>query len=352
LASEARSLVYLPFKNKPLISIIIVNYNGMPYLKNCLASLQRSNYPNSEIILVDNASNDKSVEFVKENYPCVRIIENKQNLGFAAGNNVGIIAALGDYIFLLNPDTEIEPSCIQRLVEVLEKDPQIGVCGAKLLLVDKKNILQHAGGKYHVIGISIDRGMLELDKGQYGKIEEVTFVCGAAMMVRRKLFSEIGMLDPTFFLYHEEVDFCIRTWFHGLKVVYVPTAVVYHKSGYITELNKRASNPLTVFHKHKNTLIILLKNFSPLTVLFWFPVAILYKFFWILVFLTKKDGPSALAVLKSILWIFQNLDKIMENRRRMSKLKTVSERSLSHLFKAAGDAWYVFKKLSKFKLLK
>lgn len=348
MVSEARySTSRLTFKNMPLVSIIILNYNCMQHLKNCLDSIQRSVYSNFETILVDNASTDKSVEFVKESYPWVRIIQNKQNLGFAAGNNVGIAAAKGDYLLLLNPDTEVDPFCIKRLIEVMEKNPEIGICGAKLLLLDKRNVLQHAGGKYHVIGISIDRGMLELDMGQYDKIEEVTFVCGAAMMFRRKLISEIGMLDPTFFLYHEEVDFCIRAWFHNSKVVYVPTAVVYHKSGYITDLTRHVSNPLVVFHKHKNTFIILLKNFSLRTVLLWFPVSILYKMFWVLFFLSKSDGQSAVAVLRSILWVFKNLDQIIENRRRISKLKTINEHELKRLFSAAGDAWYAFKKLSR-----
>jgi GT2 family glycosyltransferase len=329
----------------PLVSIVIVNYNTLPYLKNCLTSIEMSTYPNYEIILVDNASTDKSVEFVERNFPSIRVIKNVQNVGSAAGNNIGISAARGDYIFLLNPDTEVEPSCIHNLVEVLNKDPKVGVCGAKLLLLDKKRILQHAGGKYHPIGVSIDRGVFEEDKNRYSKIEEVTFVCGAALMVRRRLFSEIGMLDPAFFLYHEEVDFCIRTWLHGFKVVYVPAAVVYHKSGYVSELDKRTTSPLVVFHKHKNTLIILLKNF-PLSIFFlYFPLAILYKFFWIVVFLLKKDSKSALAVFESIVWFLQNLGNVFVERRKIAKLKIVGEATFDRLFCTMRDVYYTYRKL-------
>jgi GT2 family glycosyltransferase len=268
-------------------------------------------------------------------------------VGFAAGNNLGFAKAKGDYILMLNPDTEIDPWCVAKLVEVMDTYAQVAICGAKIRLLDKRNVLQHAGGKYSLIGISIDRGMCEVDKGQYDKIEEVTFVCGAAMMFRRSLISEVGLFDSSFFLYHEEVDFCIRVWFHGGKVVYVPDALVYHKSGYLTEIGKRTSNPLVVFHKHKNTLMILLKNFSIETVIIWLPVSILYKMYWVLSFLSKNDGSAAVAVLKSILWFFQNMDRILENRQQLSKIKTATEGELKWLFRSTGDVWNTFRRLSK-----
>jgi GT2 family glycosyltransferase len=330
----------------PLVSIIILNYNCGKYIERCLDAVKTILYPNLEVVVVDNASSDGSVALVKEKYPSFELIESPKNVGFAAGNNLGIVKAKGDYLLLLNPDTEIDSSCVRNLVKVLNDDDQIDVCGAKILLLDNKKVLQHAGGEYSLIGISIDRGMCEFDKGQYDRVEEVTFVCGAAMMFRRTIISEIGLLDPTFFVYHEDVDFCIRTWFHGGKVVYVPTAVVYHKSGYLTDLARRQNTPIIVFHKHKNTFLILLKNFSDPTILVWFPISTLYRMFWVVSFLSRNDYKSAIAVLRSILWVFQNSGRIMKDRRKTLRLQTVNECELKKLFGVTGDAWNAYRKLS------
>jgi GT2 family glycosyltransferase len=330
----------------PLISIIILNYNCRQYIERCLDAVSKVSYPNLEVLVVDNASSDGSAELVEKKYPFVQLLKSPKNIGFAAGNNLGIAQAKGEYILLLNPDTEIDACCVEHLFEVMNADDKVAVCGAKICLLDRRNMIQHAGGKYSLLGVSIDRGMCELDEGQYDKVEEVTFVCGAAMMFRRSLVLDIGLLDSSFFLYHEDVDFCIRAWLYGGKVIYVPKAVVYHKSGYLTDVDQKVSNPLVVFHKHKNTFLILLKNFSLPTVFFWFPLSVLYRLFWVMSFLSKHDAQSALAVLKATFWIFRNLDKIMIDRQNLLKLKTVNESKLKKLFDVTGDVWLTYRKLS------
>ncbi|MEM3449304.1 MAG: glycosyltransferase family 2 protein [Nitrososphaerota archaeon] len=325
--------------NTPLVSIIILNYNGRQHIEHCLDSVQKILYPNLETIVVDNASVDGSPELIQQKYSFVCLIKNSKNIGFSAGNNVGISKAKGNYIFLLNPDTEVHPICVKRLVEVMERNKNIGVCGAKILLFDRREVIQHAGGKYHPIGIAIDRGVLEIDLGQYDKVEEVTFVCGAAMLFRKELVSKVGMLDPNFFLYHEDVDFCIRTWLNGFKVVYVPDAVVYHKSGYLTELAKHVRRSSVVFHTNKNSLIILLKNFSAFMRLTWLPISLLYKMLWILWFLFNHDAHNALAVIKSITWIMKNTDLIKVKRKKTA-------RKLKMPLAGIRDVWQLYRKLS------
>jgi GT2 family glycosyltransferase len=332
----------------PLVSIIIVNYNGKGFIENCLNSIKRLAYPRLEIIVVDNASSDGSPEIIQQKFPFVHLLRNSKNVGFAAGSNIGMRVAKGDYFFLLNPDTEIDPLCVNKLIEIAEEDPSIGVCGAKIRLLDNKRVLQHAGGKYHIIGISIDRGLLELDKGQYDEIEEVTFVCGAAMLIKRELISKIGMLDDVFFLYHEDVDFCIRAWFNGYKVIYVPSAIVYHKSKYVGSLMTNKESPLVVFHKHKNLLIILLKNFPLMTMICWFPLAILYKLLWIVIFLYRNDIRAGIAVLRSVTWTLKNLRMIMRNRNSL-KHKKIDKKKFKQLFRSSRDAWYTFRKLSQWR---
>ena len=335
--------------SSPLVSVIILNYNCRRYIERCLAAVRAISYPNLEVIVVDNASSDGSADLVGQKYPFVQLLRNSENLGFAAGNNVGISKAKGDYVFLLNPDTEVDPMCVKWLVEVMSQNPEIGVCGAKILTLDKKYIIQHAGGKYHVIGIAIDRGVLEVDKGQYDRVEEVTFVCGAAMFIRKKLIWEVGLLDPSFFLYHEDVDFCIRTWLHGFKVVFVPEAVVYHKQGtsVVEAFAKRPSRPIVVFHKHKNTLSILLKNFPVFTILLWLSLSLCYRVFWLIRYLANGDSLSVIALTKSVLWVANNARYILSARRNVMRIK----KSHCHLEKRLAslkEVWITYRKVRNF----
>jgi len=332
----------------PFVSIIIVSYNSREYIERCLDSVQKILYPRFEVIVVDNASTDGSAEVIRRKYSFVKLVCLPKNIGFAAANNLGFRMSKGDFIFLLNPDTEVDPMCLRWLVDAMLRDQEIGVCGAKILLLDKRNIIQHAGGKYHPIGISIDRGVLEVDKGQYDKVEEVTFVCGAAVLIRKKLIREVGLFDPSFFLYHEDVDFCIRTWLHGFKVVFVPKAVVYHKQGtsVVEAFAKRPRQPIVVFHKHKNTLSILLKNFPAFTILLWLPFSLCYRMFWLTRYLVNGDSVSVLALTKSVLWIINNARYILSARRNVMRIKSHChlEKQLSSL----KEAWFAYKKVRNF----
>jgi len=333
----------------PLVSIIIVSYNSREYIERCLDSVQKILYPRFEVIVVDNASTDGSAEVIRRKYSFVKLICLPKNIGFAAANNLGFIMSKGDFIFLLNPDTEVDPTCLRWLVDAMLRDQEIGVCGAKILLLDRRNIIQHAGGKYHPIGISIDRGVLEVDKGQYDKVEEVTFVCGAAMLIRRDLVFRIGLFDPTFFLYHEDVDFCIRSLLYGYKVIYVPNAIVYHKSGHLTDLASRKNKPIVVFHKHKNTFAVLLKNFRVLMIVIYFPLSLCYRIFWLCKYLKNRDLASALSLTKSVLWITQNLNSIISSRKKLSNKKEYFV--LRKHVASSREVLYTYKKYKKYQKL-
>jgi GT2 family glycosyltransferase len=329
-----------------LVSLVILTYNSEKDIERCLDSVKSLVYPSLEVIVVDNASCDETVNLIERKYNSARLIKSNKNIGFAAGINLGIAQAKGDFILLLNPDTEIDPFCVSQLVRVINTDSKIAVCGAKILLFDSRHIIQHAGGLYSLIGVSVDKGMFEQDKGQYNRIEEVTFACGACMLIRRSTISQIGLLDSSFFIYHEDVDFCIRAWFCGNKTVFVPDALVYHKSGYLTEIDQNSSNPVIVFHKHKNTLIILLKNFPILSIIFWFPLSIFYKMIWVLYFSFKKDWKSSLSIIKSVLWVINNFPKIFKDRQVTLLLKKTDDRSLKKLFVSPIVALEVYRKIS------
>lgn len=301
----------------PLVSIIILCYNGSPHLKTCLDSIERLTYKNVEVILVDNASTDNSVNIVKSGYPWVKLILNDRNLGYTDGNNVGVSAASGKYIVLLNQDTEIDSRCLDNLVDVIERDKNIGICGCKILLYYNRRYFHHAGGEYNLIGMTLDRGRYELDVGQYNKIEDVTFVNGAAILIRRELIQRIGLFDSKFFAYNEDVDLCLRAWKCGYSVVYVPNAIVYHKLG----ASFGRLSPIAIFHANKNNLTILLKNIEFHDMLLFLPLALAYRMTLLIMYLRRHELMKAKAIVSSSLWTIKNISYILRERNAMKHLK-------------------------------
>ncbi len=209
-------------------SVIIPVWNGREYLPGCLDALLAQDYPDFEVVVVDNASADGSADLVAENYPQVRLIRNPQNLGFAGGCNMGLRAAQGDVLVLLNQDAIPQPGWLSYLVEAL-RDPRVGVVGCKLLYPDGETI-QHAGGWIEwPLGLAHHHGQGEKDNGQWDAPMEVDYVTGAAMAFRRDVFQKTGPLDEGFWPgYFEDADFCFRARGQGYKVYYIPSSVALH----------------------------------------------------------------------------------------------------------------------------
>jgi GT2 family glycosyltransferase len=347
MARETHNPTLQTTAETPLVSIVILSYNGIRYLENCLDSVRKLDYPSKEVIVVDNGSSDGSGDYVEKNYPWVKVIANRENLGFAAGNNVGIRIAKGKYVFLLNQDTEIHPHCISNLVNTMETCDEVGVCGGKICLSSERNRLQHAGGKYHMVGVAIDRGFYELDEGQYDEFEDVSFVCGTALMFRRDITSKLGLLDPVFFMYHEDVDFCLRAWLSGFRVRYVPNSIVYHRSAYFDSLITGSRQPLIEFHKNKNTILILLRDFDLSTILVWLPLTLCYRFFWLIRYISDGNPSCAKSVVNAVVWTIKNLQRISSDRQRMKLNMQNSPFDLTKRCAEISDVWREFRKLSQ-----
>lgn len=210
-------------------SIVIPVWNGREYIPACLDALLAQDYSDFEVIVVDNASADGSSDLVAEKYPQVQLIRNTQNLGFAGGCNVGLRAAQGDVLVLLNQDTVVLPGWLRALVEALQR-PEVGVVGCKILYPDGKTI-QHAGGWIEwPLGLAHHYGQGEQDNGQWDEPRRVEYVTGAAMVFRRDVLERVGPLDEGFWpAYFEDADFCFRAREAGFEVWYIPGAVVLHK---------------------------------------------------------------------------------------------------------------------------
>lgn len=255
----------------PLVSIVILNWNGRKYLEQFLPSVTSSTYSNFNIIVADNASTDDSIPFLRSYYPLIGIIELKKNFGFAKGYNEALKLVKSDYYVLLNSDVEVPPSWIEPIVDLMEKDRLVGACQPKLVQEQDHSMFEYsgaAGGWLDYLGYPFARGRIfdvcEEDKGQYDAVEPVFWASGAAMFVRAELYHELGGLDEYFFAHQEEIDFCWRLQRAGYKVYCCPRSVVYHVGG--GTLPK--GNSGKVFLNFRNNLIMMAKN-MPAGEAFW-----------------------------------------------------------------------------------
>lgn len=239
-------------------SIVIVSLNGAAALPLCLRSIFAIDSEDYEVIVVDNGSTDDTSKVVKEGFPKAELIRSERNLGFAGGNNVGIDAAKGDVVVLLNDDTEVHPNYFKALRDAASRLSDWGVLGCKLLYPDKKTI-QHAGAAIKPNAHTMHFGNGETDEGQYDEIRECDYVTGAAFAINRRALDAIGALDAGYFpIYFEEVDYCFRAKKAGLKSYYIPDAVVYH---YESRTTKVLSFGFYVKY-NKNRIRFVIKNYT------------------------------------------------------------------------------------------
>jgi len=334
-------------KPEPLVSIIIVNWNGGKILSSCLRSLKKMTYRNWELILVDNGSADGSEKFANEliKDKKVVLIRNKKNEGFASANNQGVKNSHGKYILLLNNDTEVSRNFLTILVNKMEKNKSIGVLQPKILLLDKKGYLDNTGSFFTWIGFLQHQGYLEKDNGQYDRESDVFSVKGACMLVRAEVVNKIGLFDDDFFSYFEESDFCWRVWLVEKKVVYFPAAFVYHKVGYtIRRLNVRDIN----FHYYKNRICSLIKNLELKNLVIVLPLHLVASFIISGAFLLRGNFQNFLMILNSIIWNISNLDKTLEKREKIQKYRKLSDNFLFNNLTANIDwlkYWRDFKRI-------
>lgn len=247
----------------PLVSIVILNWNGHKYLEQFLPYVMASTYPNYRVVVADNASTDESIPFLRSYYPLIEVIELKKNYGFARGYNEALRLVESDYYVLLNSDVEVSPSWIEPVINLMENDHAIGACQPKLLQYHERGSFEYSGasgGWLDMFGYPFARGRIfdicERDAGQYDETAPVFWASGAAMFVRAGLYHELGGLDEYFFAHQEEIDFCWRMQRAGYKVYCCPQSVVYHVGG--GTLPK--GNSRKVFLNFRNNQIMMAKN--------------------------------------------------------------------------------------------
>ncbi len=243
----------------PRVALLVLSYNGVDLTLNCLASLRQSDYPDLDFILVDNASQDNTVEAVRAAYPEIYVIASRENLGYAAGNNVGVQAALergATHVFLINNDTTLEPDCVSALVRTAQANPLIGMLGPMVYTWDTGHIISSAGGMVdwsHADAKNVGAG--ENDRGQY-VARSVDFINGCGLMVTRTAIERAGMLDANFFMYWEETDWCLRVHAAGFEVWFEPAAPMRHKA----PIHHQDLGPTTLYYVTRNRLFFFARH--------------------------------------------------------------------------------------------
>jgi GT2 family glycosyltransferase len=243
-----------PIMVEGLLSIVIPNWNGKQYLQTCFDALRRQTYSRLEILLVDNASTDGSQSFVTENYPEVQWIQLPENRGFTGACNVGIERSTGEYICLLNNDTEVDPDWAQAVVDAFSQHPEVGSVASKMLLFNQRDTLHTAGDYFTTDGRPGNRGVWQRDEGQYDQEAYVFSACGGSSVYRRVMLDQIGLLDDDFFFLLEDVDLGWRAQLSGWRCLYTPKAIVYH------HLSATGGGVTASFYDGRNLILLLMKN--------------------------------------------------------------------------------------------
>jgi len=244
----------MPNMSEPLLSVVIPNWNGERFLVPCLEALRAQTYPSLEVIVVDNASSDGSLALLRAHYPEVTLIALPVNRGFTGACNAGIVRAQGEFVSLLNNDTEVDPHWAAAVVDAFQRYPQVGIVASKMLLFDRRDTFHTAGDGFRTDGTAFNRGVWEKDIGQYDEEAFVFSACGGSSAYRRTMLDQIGLLDDDFFFSLEDVDLAWRAQLQGWRALYTPKAVVYH------HLSATGGGVTASFYDGRNGLYLLAKN--------------------------------------------------------------------------------------------
>lgn len=307
----------------PLVSIIIVNFNGKKNLKNCLNSLLKIDYPNYEIILVDNNSSDDSIEFVKNNFPKIMIIKLEKNYGFAEPNNIGAKNARGAFLLFLNNDTTVDPNFISELVRVITQNSKIAICQS--LLLKPNGDIDSSGDFVDIYGRAFN------SHNKVTSVQRILSARGASMLINKKIFQELGGFDENFFASFEDVDLGWRACICGYDVMLVPNSIVYHEG---SQTIKKISSDL-VFHSTKNNLMLSLVNFEisyALKSLFTMLFVIMARKLFKVKIIKDLEQPPPLPSFKNLIhgscWVFKNFKHITEKRKLLNSKRKRSTKEL------------------------
>jgi GT2 family glycosyltransferase len=331
----------------PDVSVVILNLNGRPYLEACLSSLRRLTVP-VDVVLADNGSRDDSVAYVRAHFPEVRVVEiSRTNLGFAEGYNRALALVETPWLLLLNNDAALEPAWLEILLQVAQQNPRAGILGGKLLFSNAAGrVLQSAGARFTDAGSAFELGWGQADQGQYDQAGPVGSIPGAALLIRRQTFFELGGFDAAYFAYLEDVALCWKAWLAGYEVLYDPRAVAYHRFG--ASGGGRAA-PFRIQWMQRNRLANMLKFLEPGSLLMALPVSVAYDAYRILEYAARGHWAASRALLAGRLAFWRDLRPILSQRAAIQRQRQLSDRDLQKLglLVPAGTAFLEYRRLNR-----
>lgn len=313
----------------PKVVVAILNYNTRNFLEKFLPSVWHTDYPNYEVLIIDNASTDDSLEYLSTTHPELKVVSLPKNLGFAGGYNEGLKGIEGDYFVLLNSDVEVTPGWMNPVIQHMELDKQVAASMPKLLSYREGHLFEYAGASGGFIdrfGFPFCRGRVfdtcEKDESQYNDIREVFWASGAALFIRSKVWTEIGGLDADYFAHMEEIDLCWRLKNRGYKVTCVPDGRVYHLGGGTLTRESPRKTKLNF----RNALITLVKNMSLAELIWKIPVKLVLDGIAGMRFFIGGQWGNTIAIIQAHFLFYAGLPywiaKRKESRTKLKPNKT------------------------------
>lgn len=306
------------------VSLIVVNYNGLPYLDTCLDSLSRQTCAGCEIIVVDNGSTDGSLQQARDKYPGLTYIETGSNLGYAGGINAGLAVAGGEYISPLNMDTRVEPDWLEKLLGLIESGPQFGAVCPRVLIMENPGVVNCSGLNIHISGLGFCR-QLHSDVTEAGPPQKVSGISGCSFLIRRDLLNRMGGAPAYCFMYNDDVVISWLLALMGYDIYCLPSSVIYHRY-------RLSMTPDKFFHLEKNRTYLILSTFKVPTLLMLSPLLLVIEVL-VLAYSVVKGWPYPRSKLGAYLAAFRERREIARLRRFYSTLRRVSD-------------WTLLKKLS------
>lgn len=320
---------------QPHIAIVILNWNGAHHLRRFLPGVLRTDYPNVDVVVADNGSNDQSLEVLVKEFPSVRVIQLDRNYGFAEGYNRALEQVAADYFMILNSDVAVEPGWMNPLVDLLESDPNIAACQPKILSAqhpDRFDYAGAAGGWIDAFGYPFARGRIfdhcETDEGQYNDAAPIFWASGAALFIRASVFQEVGGFDPYFFAHQEEIDLCWRIQRKGYEIYACPKSVVHHLGGGTLP----RGNSLKTYLNFRNNHLMLIKNLSFCRKCWVVPIRFALDGLSAWKGLFSGDGGYFLSIVKAHLgvfsWLFTRGYRYIFSGSRIAGLQGLTDKNM------------------------
>lgn len=312
----------------PKVTILIPNYNGKKWLKRLLPTIEKSTYPNKEILVVNNGSTDDSAQFLKKNYPNVKVLEIKKNRGYAGANNLGVRKASGKYVLLLNNDTQVTPNFLEPLVEKIENDKSVGAIQPQIRHMVKREVIDSIGSFFTFTGFLYHYGYFQPHKfKKYQKELSVYSVKGACFLMKRKDYLDLGGIDQSFVTYVEESDLCHRILLSGKKIIYIPKSIVYHYGG--GDMHVMTKSEVVIFRSFRNRFVSYIKNLSLKKLLLVLPIHFLLCELLIVMSLLRGKFKQAIASQVGVVGWIPNLPSILKQRKYIqNRIRKISDDEL------------------------